>query len=69
MLQSLILKTAVSYIPNLIRYAGTSAGAALVTNGLADASTSQQVSGAVVVLLTFAWSVAEKKGLLKSLIG
>lgn len=69
MLQSLVLKTAVSYVPNLIRYLGTTAGAAIVTNGLADANTSQQVGGALVVVLTFIWSVAEKKGLIKQLLG
>lgn len=69
MLQNLVLKAAVSYVPNLIRYLGTTAGTAIATNGLADANTSQAVSGAVVVLLTFAWSVAEKKGLVKQLIG
>lgn len=56
-----------TYTPNLIRYVGTAAGAVLVKNGLADADTATAVGGAVAILLTFGWSVLEKKGLLKAI--
>lgn len=55
------------FAPNFIRYAGTATGTVLINNGLADGSTATQVSGALVVILTFAWSLIEKKGLLNQL--
>lgn len=67
MLKTFVIPVIKSYAPNAIRYAATSAGAALVGYGLATEVDANAVVGAVSIILTFGWSVLEKKGLLNKI--
>jgi hypothetical protein len=64
MLKSFLLPLVVSYAPNLIRHAGQAAAGALLAGGLATADESQVVGGAIIALLSYAWSFLEKRNLL-----
>lgn len=54
----------VSYVPNAIRHASQAVAGALVAYGLADGQDAAAVAGALLTLLTFAWSTIEKRKLL-----
>lgn len=54
-------------VPNMIRHGATAAGSALATNGWATADEASTLTGALIVIGTLAWSVAERRGFLKVL--
>jgi hypothetical protein len=64
MLKTFLLPLVASYAPNMIRHAGQAAAGALLTAGFATADESQVVGGAVIALLSYAWSFLEKRNLL-----
>jgi hypothetical protein len=66
-LKTFIIPVIKSYAPNTLRHGATAAAGYLVTSGFASASEGEAVAGALLALLTFAWSVVEKKGLLNKL--
>lgn len=69
MFKTVLLPIIAGYVPNAIRHGATALGTYLIAQGFADKGTSEQVTGALVVIGGFLWSVAEKKGLLAKLIG
>jgi hypothetical protein len=67
MLKTFLIPLAKSYAPNAIRHLGQLAAGGLLSAGLATADEATVVSGAVVALLSYGWSVVEKRGLLTKL--
>lgn len=64
MFKSMLIPLVSSYVPNALRHASQAAAGALMAYGYADGSEAAAVGGAVLTLLTFAWSTIEKRGLL-----
>ena len=68
MLKTFLIPIIKSYAPNMIRHGAQLAAGTLLSHGLATADEATIVSGALVALGTYLWSVVEKRGLLNQLL-
>lgn len=69
MLANLILRFAPTILPNIARQLGLLIAGSLLTVGVLDEAGVELVSGAIVALVMGGWALAEKKGLVKQLLG